>query len=57
MSEAQPTQRDDSPMDVDQPSPLEQDSTPLGMIYLLPFVLCNHSQNVILGFPYTLVRE
>ncbi|XP_029689696.1 E3 ubiquitin-protein ligase HUWE1 isoform X5 [Takifugu rubripes] len=29
MGEAQPTQRDDSPMDVDQPSPLEQDPTPL----------------------------
>ncbi|KAM9855812.1 E3 ubiquitin-protein ligase HUWE1 isoform 2-T2 [Aulostomus maculatus] len=29
MSEAQAAQRDDSPMDVDQPSPLEQDSAPL----------------------------
>ncbi|KAM7411952.1 hypothetical protein PAMA_021769 [Pampus argenteus] len=29
MSEAQATQRDDSPMDVDQPSPLEQDPAPL----------------------------
>ncbi|KAM9344280.1 E3 ubiquitin-protein ligase HUWE1 isoform 5-T6 [Pholidichthys leucotaenia] len=28
-SEAQATQRDDSPMDVDQPSPLEQDPAPL----------------------------
>lgn len=31
MSEAQAAQRDDSPMDVDQPSPLEQDPAPLGM--------------------------
>lgn len=31
MSEAQTAQRDDSPMDVDQPSPLEQDLAPLGM--------------------------
>ncbi|XP_071332260.1 E3 ubiquitin-protein ligase HUWE1 isoform X11 [Trachinotus anak] len=29
MSEAQAAQRDDSPMDVDQPSPLEQDPAPL----------------------------
>uniref|UniRef100_A0A3Q1KBD0 E3 ubiquitin-protein ligase HUWE1 n=1 Tax=Anabas testudineus TaxID=64144 RepID=A0A3Q1KBD0_ANATE len=29
ISEAQAAQRDDSPMDVDQPSPLEQDSAPL----------------------------
>lgn len=34
MSEAQAAQRDDSPMDVDQPSPLEQDPAPLGMIHL-----------------------
>lgn len=34
MSEAQAAQRDDSPMDVDQPSPLEQDVAPLGMISL-----------------------
>lgn len=31
MSESQSAQRDDSPMDVDQPSPLEQDPAPLGM--------------------------
>lgn len=34
MSEAQTAQRDDSPMDVDQPSPLEQDPAPLGMTHL-----------------------
>lgn len=34
MSEAQAAQRDDSPMDVDQPSPLEQDPAPLGMTHL-----------------------
>lgn len=31
MSEAQAAQRDDSPMDVDQPSPLDQDPAPLGI--------------------------
>jgi len=31
--EAQAAQRDDSPMDVDQPSPLEQDPAPLGMTH------------------------
>lgn len=30
MSESQSAQRDDSPMDVDQPSPLDQDPAPLG---------------------------
>uniref|UniRef100_A0A3Q3L4B7 E3 ubiquitin-protein ligase HUWE1 n=1 Tax=Mastacembelus armatus TaxID=205130 RepID=A0A3Q3L4B7_9TELE len=30
MSEAQTAQRDESPMDVDQPSPLEQEAAPLG---------------------------
>lgn len=30
VSEPQAVQRDDSPMDVDQPSPLEQDPAPLG---------------------------
>lgn len=30
MSDTQAAQRDDSPMDVDQPSPLEQDPAPLG---------------------------
>lgn len=30
MSEAQAAQRDESPMDVDQPSPLDQDPAPLG---------------------------
>lgn len=34
MSEGQAGQRDDSPMDVDQPSPLEQDTAPLGMTTL-----------------------
>lgn len=34
MSEVQAANRDDSPMDVDQPSPLEQDSAPLGMTRL-----------------------
>lgn len=33
MSEAQAAQRDESPMDVDQPSPLEQDPAPLGMTH------------------------
>ena len=32
MSEAQAAQRDDSPMDVDQPSPLDQDPAALGKI-------------------------
>lgn len=34
MSDAQGAQRDDSPMDVDQPSPLDQDPAPLGRPHL-----------------------
>lgn len=50
MSEAQAAQRDDSPMDVDQPSPLEQDPAPLGMSQLHPFTATTVTDLVTLCF-------
>lgn len=50
MLESQSAQRDDSPMDIDQPSPLDQDPAPLGRTWRATTQILNSKYSYYMDF-------